>query len=204
MQYIFKNHTGKVENTSKNLCEVQAINVDDPVSAMQQGFYNSNNIWKQTRLTRINLDMFNKTDDKFYYNIKKKNVNIYNFIYDSYMQQRRYYKHTGDRDFIETDNIINYLDESSNVIGYSKFTDYNTVIDLKLFCVLENKLNITSQKTLNFELNLFKEQDYKYAYLGPSFQRSSIFKSNIQGFEWWTGTKWSTNKREFIKRCSND
>ena len=43
-----------------------------------------------------------------------------------------------------------------------------------------------------------------YAYLGPGYERSSIYKADIPGFEWWTGKEWSSDKEVFKDLCKND
>jgi len=212
MKFIFTNHVGKVENSSINLCEVQAVDVgdDEHQIAMEQGFYShyTNNIikWRQARLVRIDLSKFNKDDiPDFNFELHQPdNLARYQELYNIYMDQRGYYRHPGDDCFSEHDLVIDYMDKRDIIVGYSKLVIINKVVDLKLFCVEDNKLDITSQHTLNFELQLFKTKGFNYAYLGPSYQQSSIFKSTIPGFEWWTGDIWSTEVGQFHKRCLAD
>ena len=35
-------------------------------------------------------------------------------------------------------------------------------------------------------------------------EKSSIYKSQWKGFEWWTGTRWSRSKREYVRLCERD
>jgi len=215
MEIIFKNHVGQVENRSINLCEVEAINVDDPIDAMNNGFYcqyiDDKPLWRQARLTRINLPQYKRKNVEFTIAIGHPiNTDRYTQIYHEYMDQRGYFKHPGDDQFcLGKEQAIEYwdpnnLEDINGIIGWSKIVTIDDYVDLKLFAVLDNQLGITSKNTLNFELDHFQNALYRYAYLGPSYQRSAIFKSKIKGFEWWTGSGWSIDTREYIKRCLAD
>ena len=49
-----------------------------------------------------------------------------------------------------------------------------------------------------------KEHRAAYYYMGAGYETSSMYKSKWQGFEWWTGTKWSTSKKLYQKLCRSD
>ena len=40
--------------------------------------------------------------------------------------------------------------------------------------------------------------------MGAGYEISSQYKSKWNGFEWWTGTKWSTSKKLYQKLCRSD
>ena len=40
--------------------------------------------------------------------------------------------------------------------------------------------------------------------MGPGYEKGSIYKAHIQGFEWWTGSEWSTDKNKYIQLCERD
>ena len=41
-------------------------------------------------------------------------------------------------------------------------------------------------------------------YLGSGYEKSSEYKANYKGFEWWTGAEWSKNKRLYRRLCRRD
>ena len=49
-----------------------------------------------------------------------------------------------------------------------------------------------------------KKRNVTEFYLGSGYERSSIYKSTYKGFEWWTGTEWSTNKKRYVQLCERD
>ena len=58
--------------------------------------------------------------------------------------------------------------------------------------------------TLEMELSWAKRMQVEEFYMGAGYERSSIYKANIPGFQWWTGAKWSTNKKKYIELCERD
>ena len=61
-----------------------------------------------------------------------------------------------------------------------------------------------SDITLDLELIWAQENLIGSYYLGSGYERSSEYKANYKGFEWWTGTKWSNSKKLYQKLCRSD
>ena len=61
-----------------------------------------------------------------------------------------------------------------------------------------------SDITLDLELIWAQENLIGSYYLGSGYERSSEYKANYKGFEWWTGTEWSKNKRLYRRLCRRD
>ena len=61
-----------------------------------------------------------------------------------------------------------------------------------------------SQLTLDIELKWAKEHRAAYFYMGSGYEISSQYKSKWNGFQWWTGTKWSSSKKLYQKLCRSD
>ena len=61
-----------------------------------------------------------------------------------------------------------------------------------------------SQLTLDMELKWAKEHRAAYFYMGSGYETSSMYKSKWEGFQWWTGTKWSNSKKLYQKLCRSD
>jgi len=45
---------------------------------------------------------------------------------------------------------------------------------------------------------------YEYLYTGPGYERSSIYKADVDGFEWWTGMEWSKDVKKYKELCRRD
>ena len=48
------------------------------------------------------------------------------------------------------------------------------------------------------------DQGYEYLYTGPGYERSSIYKADVDGFEWWTGMEWSKDVKKYKQLCKRD
>jgi hypothetical protein len=48
------------------------------------------------------------------------------------------------------------------------------------------------------------DQGYEYLYTGPGYERSSIYKADVDGFEWWTGMEWSKDTKKYKELCRRD
>jgi hypothetical protein len=43
-----------------------------------------------------------------------------------------------------------------------------------------------------------------YLYLGPGYEKGSVYKSRFPGFEWWTGEVWSLDTVAYTSLCERD
>ena len=43
-----------------------------------------------------------------------------------------------------------------------------------------------------------------YVYIGPGYETTCLYKSRLQGFEWWTGSEWSTDRKLYAKLLERD
>jgi hypothetical protein len=40
--------------------------------------------------------------------------------------------------------------------------------------------------------------------MGSGYEQGSEYKASYKGFEWWTGTEWSTDKKLYKRLCRRD
>ena len=66
-----------------------------------------------------------------------------------------------------------------------------------------NSIPIGAQ-CLELELMWAAENRIPYYYLGSGYEKSSEYKASWRGFQWYTGTKWSTNKKQYRRLCKRD
>ena len=139
-------------------------------------------------------------------------------IYKQYMKRKEFkmdynpFAHYHKRDQF----MIFYTGTPDNIIGFTKqkkYTyqeDYATIDDVGapdlagLESVLHANTVPISDITLDLELIWAQENLIGSYYLGSGYERSSAYKANYKGFEWWTGTEWSKNKRLYRRLCRRD
>jgi arginyl-tRNA--protein-N-Asp/Glu arginylyltransferase len=59
-------------------------------------------------------------------------------------------------------------------------------------------------RSLEHEIAWSKQAGYEFVYLGPGYERSSLYKADIQGFEWWDGVEWSRDADKYRRLCRRD
>jgi len=61
-----------------------------------------------------------------------------------------------------------------------------------------------SAMTLDMEIQWARDLGAHCFYMGPGYERGSEYKCSYKGFEWWTGEKWSTQKKSYRRLCKRD
>ena len=145
-------------------------------------------------------------------------------IYRDYMKRKGFsadynpFKHMHVRDSF----LIFYIGKINNIIAFTKLKKYHYQEDsfggytrqmgdedngiwwAGYESVIHCNKEPISQLTLDMEMAWAKEHRAAYYYMGSGYETSSMYKSKWQGFEWWTGTKWSTSKKLYQKLCRSD
>jgi hypothetical protein len=147
-------------------------------------------------------------------------------IYREYMKRKGFkadynpFKHMHTRDSF----LIFYIGKLNNIIAFTKLKKYHYQEDTfgrytqqlgdpnddnglwwaGYESVIHCNKEPISQLTLDMEMAWAKEHRAGYYYMGSGYETSSEYKSKWDGFEWWTGTKWSTSKSLYKRLCRSD
>ena len=113
--------------------------------------------------------------------------------------------------------MVFYLGTADNVVGFTKQKRYRYQEDMYstidtydsrdlagLESVIHANLIPISDMTLDMEIEWAHNNHVRYFYMGSGYENSSEYKANYRGFEWWTGTQWSTNKKQYRRLCKRD
>jgi hypothetical protein len=187
-------------------------------------------VFYQSRSTRINLDLYRSRYKTHTYNGEQIGYKIIDAsemvkllslpsIYRQYMKRKNFgadydpFGHYHRRDQF----MVFYLGTADNVVGFTKQKkyrwqedNYSTIdtFDSRDLAGLEsvihaNTIPITNL-TLDMEIDWAQNNYVSYFYMGSGYEKSSEYKADYRGFEWWTGTQWSTNKKEYRRLCRRD
>ena len=187
-------------------------------------------VFYQSRSTRINLDLYRPRYKSHTYEGKEIGIKVIDasemvkllslpHIYKQYMKRKNFgadydpFGHYHRRDQF----MVFYLGTADNIVGFTKQKryryqedNYSTIdtFDQKDLAGLESVIHANtipiSDITLDMEIAWASDNYVRYFYMGSGYELSSEYKSNYKGFEWWTGTKWSTNKKQYKKLCRRD
>jgi hypothetical protein len=140
-------------------------------------------------------------------------------LYREFLKKKNYQdlynplRHINQRDSF----LIYYIEDVSNMIGFTKVKKYRwqedvrdenfdddnaylNAIETHMHCSIED----IGMITLEMEMEWAAAKHCRYLYLGPGYEKSSVYKSSIPGFQWWTGQKWSKNAEQYKQACRRD
>ena len=187
-------------------------------------------VFYQSRSTRIDLDKYRPRFKSHTYEGKEIGIKVIDasemvkllslpHIYKQYMKRKEFsedydpFGHYHPRDQF----MIFYLGTADNIVGFTKQKkyryqedNYSTIddFDSKDLAGLESVIHANtipiSDITLDMEISWAADNYVRYFYMGSGYENSSEYKANYRGFEWWTGTKWSTNKKQYRRLCKRD
>ena len=190
----------------------------------------SREVFYQSRSTRINLDLYRPRYKHHRHNGKDIELKVIDasemvkllglpHIYQQYMARKKFtqdydpFAHYHARDQF----MIFYSGTADNILGFTKqkryrYEDdnYSTIdsYDAQDLSGLESVLHANtvpiSDVTLDMEIQWARDHYVSYFYMGSGYEQSSAYKANYRGFEWWTGTEWSTNKKAYRNLCGRD
>ena len=165
--------------------------------------------WYQSRSTRCNLEHTDYTmlsaDQAQILQDPLPLVEI-DHIYSAYCYYKRYKKYFEVGEQLEWDQFMGYYDQDHNLQAWSKLRRYSTeAIETVVFAWdYRNPEQHLGIKTLEHELAWAKSQGYRYVYMGPGYERMNRYKADVVGFEWWTGSEWSTDRDQYRALCERD
>ncbi len=191
-------------------------------------------VWAQGRQIRLKVSelKYNKkirkmTDpcksiESVHKNLSDCDVNELKTVYEKYIKFKSdQYKKSGElfSDFYTTDD---FFDELFIDPEHKKIIEHREDGELHGFVICRTYDNTDCMTSIQFcwdyhkprmflgkyscitELEAAKEMGLDYLYLGFGYESMCIYKSMYQGFEWWTGSEWSSDKAAYKTLCESD
>lgn len=206
------NGFGKIFNQDLIHCGVfgyPEIN-DDFDDLLENGWLPWNDYWFQARSVRYNLleleyhKKTKKISKKIEYQLGKPSQKDIERISNCYQAKRGFLsKHVFDNELM-LENSIQYFHESE-LIGFvcyklfkKSFVGVQFAWDYK-----KPQLSLGNVSTL-IETTLAKKSGCIYYYMMGGYEECCIYKSELNGFEWWTGKEWSKDKKLYQDLCRRD
>jgi hypothetical protein len=187
-------------------------------------------VFYQSRSTRIDVDKYRPRYKRHTHDGQEIGYKVIDasemvkllslpMIYKQYMKRKNFgadydpFAHYHARDQF----MVFYLSTADNIVGFTKQKryryqedNYSTIdtYDSRDLAGLESVVHANSipisDITLDLEIEWASNNYVRYFYMGSGYEQSSEYKANYKGFEWWTGTRWSTDKRQYRKLCRRD
>jgi hypothetical protein len=162
---------------------------------------------KQRKILRkkdIRVEIHDKLDDALFITISD--------IYKKYIQYKKYYEKDYEEeseifekeDYIDWKYFIYYYKDKPIAFTELKVFDSKHVLTGQFAWDYENpKLGMGTYATL-YEIDWSIKNKCKKYYLSYGYEKSNIYKSRFDGFEFWTGKSWIDNKLTYKKLCEYD
>lgn len=193
-------------------CELVDVAPEDFDGALDFGFLltvdRGNLRWYQSRSTRVRTANTNYQlleDAKLIENPTSAELVEMDHIYTAYCYYKKFKKYFEVGHRLSQDRFMAYYQQDAWV-AWAKLRHYTTrAVETCLF-VWDYSLPATKlgNRSLEHEIAWAKQEGYEFVYLGPGYERSSLYKSEIQGFEWWDGAEWNTDVDRYRWLCKRD
>ena len=211
------------EDEESEAIEKGWLALDHPIGNHREVFY-------QSRSTRIDMDKWRPRYKSHTHDGKEIGMKVIDAsemvrllglpnIYKQYMERKNFgadydpFGHYHQRDQF----MLFYTGTADNIIGFTKQKryryqeeNYSTIdtYDSQDLAGLESVIHANtvpiSDVTLDMEIEWAANNYVRYFYMGSGYEHSSEYKANYRGFEWWTGTEWSRNKKQYKRLCRRD
>jgi hypothetical protein len=178
--------------------------------ALESGWLMSEGIWYCSRSVRINVDSYKKTPKmpKKYtvsYQDKIESLDEIQNVYAKFIDKMNLKALYNIESDLERASWILVRDTTNRLVAFSKMLNYDGGLETQFTALdySDPKASIGT-RLLAYEIDLARKKNLKYLYVGSGYGEISTYKSSFDGFEWWTGTSWSTDVNKYIQICLRD
>jgi hypothetical protein len=127
-------------------------------------------------------------------------------IYTAYCYYKKFKKYFEVGEQLPLDQFMAYYNDQEEMVAWAKLRHY-TLRSIETALFVWDYSEPTSKlgnRSLEHEIAWSKQSGYEFVYLGPGYERSSLYKAEIQGFEWWDGANWITDLDRYRWLCRRD
>jgi arginyl-tRNA--protein-N-Asp/Glu arginylyltransferase len=209
MQIKIKQVYGSQEDTDLQIVKLTLDGKFTDAEALENGWLIYDNKWYTCRSSRIDVNKFDKKPkpikgyefvykDKFVYDDEIKTV------YNKYTTMKQFKKHYKIDSDLDRSSVIKVY-HNGNIVAFTKFLKYDSALESQFTAwdYSDPKASI-GRKIVEREVDICKSLGFKYLYIGAAYGIGSKYKTEYNGFEWWTGDKWSTDKEEILNILQRD
>jgi hypothetical protein len=174
--------------------------------ALENGWLWYNGEWYQSRSTRIVLKDWKylpKMQDFKLQFTDTPQLEEYNKIWNFYLNARAYPRIYDP--FLKTDRDMWMEFYWQNELqGFTKFVQYNGGLESQFNFYIPYPQWKIGQEMLMHEAQYAQSLGLEHLYIGSGYEKSSVYKAHLNGFQWWNGVEWSGDKNEYIELCKRD
>lgn len=191
--------------------EITKLSLDttdlDEKLALESGWLISNGEWYFSRSTRIRISEVRvKSTPRIYgveFGVESFDQIAFDAIYEDYMTKKRFKRYDYKTDFNRTFWLV--ARDDGIPVAFTKMVRYDGGMEsaFNVWNYHKPKLSLGSNM-LYHEIEQARLSDLEFLYIGSGYGESGKYKSMVDGFEWWTGENWSTDRKLYLEMCEHD
>jgi hypothetical protein len=210
MKTKIKHVYGNIDSYDLQVSKIELELEDTPEhEALEQGWGIQNGEWYSSRMVRLDLSKYTKKPKT----IKEHTFTLVNNDHPIDDIKRVFDDFVAAKNFTPLYNILSDYDriewllvhKNEKLVAFTKFINYDGGLESQFTAwdYAEPKLSL-GVKIVDYEVEVAKAKGLKYLYIGPGYGKSCFYKLKFEGFEWWTGSEWSTDIQEYQNICTRD
>jgi len=206
MQVTYTHYYGAQER--HDLCCYRADLSCEPhehAQALAQGWLLHDGRWYQSRSTRLACDHHDwpASTQGYSFDIETDYSTELKAIWRDYLE-RKGFDPLYDPGAADLDAIwLVAKDHTGSPVGFTKMHAYTGGLESQYNAYKDQPVNL-GRIMIDHEIALAKTMGLSHLYIGSGYEQSSSYKAHLPGFEWWTGSEWSTDRKTYLNLCQRD
>jgi hypothetical protein len=211
MKITYDHYFGQQENNSIQLYHANLhCEPHEEAEALANGWLLYNDQWYQSRSTRIVLKDWKYLQTVYNYDVRFVDAPTeeYKRVWEKYLYDKKFEPLYDPFVLSERDTWMEYYWRGcafpDALRGFTKFTKYVGGLESQFNAYVVHVQWEFGQEMLNCEVQYAQSLGLEHLYIGSGYEKSSIYKAHLHGFEWWTGSEWSRDTQKYIDLCHRD
>ena len=179
------------------------------VEAVEQGWAMNEGVWYNCRSTRLAVNRYGDPKRIKGYvaqqtsTLTQDELSQVNEVYETFIQLKGFKKLY---ELMPNDPKTSWLLlRSDKIHAFTMFNEYDGALESNLTAWdYSNPKDSLGKRIVEYEIAVAKLKGYEHLYIGPGYGSSAVYKSKLKGFEWWTGSEWSTDVDKYSALCVRD
>lgn len=191
--------------------EITRVTLDteglDEKEALENGWLIYDSRWYLSRSTRIDLAVMRDNPPRIAgvkFQVEPFDQEKFDSVYQQFLDKKNFktrYDYTKD---FQRSFWLTARDEGE-VVAFTKIVRYDGGMESAFTAWNYHKPKMSlGNNIIHFEAQEARRADLRYLYIGAGYGESNKYKSLIDGFEWWTGSEWSTDRKLYLELCERD
>ena len=230
MKIYFRHYSGAIVEYDYLFFDCMAkVSLKEEDKALQEGWLpddyfvpknTKKSHWYQARQTRVNLKNFIDTRktrkarkkckdiEVKYVKAQEANIDVLESIFNQYLEYRNFktwkFEPLLTLEIERKHFLIYYINNKPIAFTFVRDVGSNSIFSTQFAWNYENpKLYLGKYANLA-EIDYCLENKKDYMYTGVGYEKSCIYKSDYEGFEFWTGEEWSKDIELYKWLCERD